>query len=418
MNRPVRARARIRVLDAAPALLREGYAFVGRRCDRLGTDVFTTRLLGRPTIFLRGVEAARLFYDGGRFLREGGLPRRVRSTLVGHGTVQGLDGVAHHHRKAMLLATLRPASVDDLLARAGAGWDEAADRWPRRSHVVLLQEAHALLAHAVLGWAGVPLDGLDVPRLTRELVALYQSGGKVGPRHWRGRAARARLEAWAGLLIEDVRDGRVRPHPDSALATVAHHHDLDGDLLGLRVAAAELLNLLRPTVAVGRYVTFLGLELHRHPTWRERLAASDDDVLPFVQEVRRTAPFFPMVAARVREDFTWNGHPFPAGTRTLLDLYGTNRDPRAWPEPDAFFPERFRGWPGDPFTLIPQGGGDTATGHRCAGEATTIALMRQAVVRLARHLDWEVPEQDLRVSLRRVPAKPASGLVLERVRAR
>jgi fatty-acid peroxygenase len=44
--------------------------------------------------------------------------------------------------------------------------------------------------------------------------------------------------------------------------------------------------------------------------------------------------------------------------------------------------------------------------------------MRQAVVRLARHLDWEVPEQDLRVSLRRVPAKPASGLVLERVRAR
>jgi fatty-acid peroxygenase len=38
-------------------------------------------------------------------------------------------------------------------------------------------------------------------------------------------------------------------------------------------------------------------------------------------------------------------------------------------------------------------------------------MLRTLTVRLAR-LDYEVPEQDLTISLRRVPARPASGFVL------
>lgn len=34
--------------DNTLALLREGYNFVSRRCERLGSDAFTTTLLGRP----------------------------------------------------------------------------------------------------------------------------------------------------------------------------------------------------------------------------------------------------------------------------------------------------------------------------------------------------------------------------------
>jgi fatty-acid peroxygenase len=40
------------------------------------------------------------------------------------------------------------------------------------------------------------------------------------------------------------------------------------------------------------------------------------------------APFFPAVAARVRRDFDWKGYRLPRGRRVLLDLYGTDYDPR------------------------------------------------------------------------------------------
>ncbi len=75
----------------------------------------------------------------------------------------------------------------------------------------------------------------------------------------------------------------------------------------------------------------------------------------FVQEVRRFYPFFPFVAARVKQDFTWNGYQFTEGTLTLLDLYGTNHDQKLWEHPNMFYPERFAQWQGSPFSFIPQG---------------------------------------------------------------
>src|SRR5690606_9683065 len=133
-------------------------------------------------------------------------------------------------------------------------------------------------------------------------------------------------------------------------------------------------------------------------------------------EVRRFYPFFPFVGARAGGDFEWGGYRIPSGARVLLDLYGTNHDARWWPQPGQFQPERFRDWDGDPFTLIPQGGGDHYAGHRCAGEWLTIALMKTALEFLTTSIRYDVPAQDLRVSLSRMPAAPASGFVMSNVR--
>jgi len=51
------------------------------------------------------------------------------------------------------------------------------------------------------------------------------------------------------------------------------------------------------------------------------------------------------------------------------------------------------------YNLVPQGGGDPRSGHRCPGEAITIALLRALCTQLAR-LDYDVPAQDLTISLR------------------
>ncbi len=60
----------------------------------------------------------------------------------------------------------------------------------------------------------------------------------------------------------------------------------------------------------------------------------------FVQEVRRTSPFFPAVAVRVLHDFKWRGYRFPKYTRVILGLYATNHDPKPWESPHEFRPER------------------------------------------------------------------------------
>jgi fatty-acid peroxygenase len=199
---------------------------------------------------------------------------------------------------------------------------------------------------------------------------------------------------------------------------IASHRDHEGNLLDPAVAGVELLNVLRPTVAVDRYLVFAALALHEHPEWRERLRDADDATLEwFVQEVRRTAPFFPFTAARVREGFEWRGYWFPAGRLVLLDLFGTCHDPTRWDDPTAFRPERFETWDGSPFDLIPQGGGDHDHGHRCAGEWITIGLLKTIVAELTRSMSYRVPEQDLRVPRGRIPALPRSGFVIDQVAA-
>ncbi|MDW3215682.1 MAG: cytochrome P450 [Ilumatobacteraceae bacterium] len=399
--------------------LLHGYDYIGRECNRRDADAFRTRLLGVPVTCMRGAEAGRVFYDQNHFERAGVAPRRARRTLFGEGGVQGLDDHAHHHRKSMFLSLMSTAAVADLAERTRIGWNEATTRWERsEAPVVLYDEAGQLLCRAVFDWAGVPIDDDEVPHRTDQLHHLIDSAARIGPSHWRGRRARTQIDRWAEGLIGAVRNGTLHSSPERALHTIATHRDSDGRLLDRHVAAVELINILRPTVAIDRFIVFAAVALHSHPAWRERLRTDDDTVEWFVQEVRRTFSFFPFTAARVRQPFDWRGVHFPRGRLVLYDLYGTNHHDELWPKPDTFEPERFRHWDEDPFSLVPQGGGDHAHGHRCPGEWITIETMKVAVEILTRTIDYTVPPQDLRISHRNLPTLPNSRFVLNSVRRR
>jgi fatty-acid peroxygenase len=103
------------------------------------------------------------------------------------------------------------------------------------------------------------------------------------------------------------------------------------------------------------------------------------------------------------------------GTWMILDLYGTNHDPRIWGDPAVFRPERFRDWNGSAFNFIPQGGGDHATDHRCAGEWATIDLLRRATQLLTTAMRYKVPQQDLKIDLSHMPTLPNSRFVISNV---
>lgn len=414
---PRNAIPRLRAPDSTLSLLREGYRFISDRCDRLGTDAFRTRLMGAPVTAMRGADAARLVYGSGRFGRRKAMPVVTLRLLQDYGSVQFLEGNAHCVRKAMFLDLMTPPALDrarELLARE---LRSAAARWREQGEVVLLQGFREVLTRTACAWAGMPLAEEEVAARISEFGAMTDAAGSIGPANWRAQYLRNRSEAWARDLIDRSRSGAITPAPDSALAAVASHRDSEGAPLDRDSAAVELLNLLRPTIAVDRFLTFTALALHEHPHWAEAFAeGNDDDIRPFVQEVRRTTPFFPAIGARAMEPVEWQGHHFAAGDWVILDLYGTNHHADHWEDPSNFRPERFRDWPGDPFTLIPQGAGRFENSHRCPGEWLTIALMEEAVRFLTREIRYEVPPQDLSVPLSRMPTLPRSGMVIRAVR--
>lgn len=400
-------------LDATVSLLLDPYGFIGDRCRRHRADLFETRLMLRRTICMTGPAAAEIFYDEARFMRRGAMPERIRKTLLGRGGVQGLDDAEHKHRKRMFMYLMTPERIGELTELVLDGLRTGSRRWSSMDRVTLEDELPKILTRAACAWSGIPLEEREVAGRARQLTAMFSYAGSVGPKHWWSRLARRWAERWIGSIVGRVRGGKLAPPEPSAAHVISLHRDFGGRLLPASVAAVELLNILRPIVAVSVYIQFLAHALHLHPQWR--VTADPEGREMFVQEVRRFYPFFPAVAAAVREGFEWNGYPFPKGRRVMLDLYGTNRDRRAWKSPDRFLPERFKDRDPGAFAFIPQGGGDHLLGHRCAGEWICIELMKAAMGFLAEEIVYDVPEQDLLIDMRRLPAIPRSGFVIENV---
>ncbi|BCJ56919.1 cytochrome P450 [Micromonospora endophytica] len=398
-------------VDDTLTVATQGYGWLPNRFRRQPGDVFRTRLLGQPAVALRGPDAVRFFYDERHVRRHGAVPEPLRGTLFGKKAVHTLDGEPHRVRKAMFTALLMNGGFDGLVERTGEAWEAAVRTWAGR-RVVLFDEIPPVLTRAVCAWSGIPLADSDVPAFAEDLVAMVDGFATPGPRHWKARLARGRRERWLADLVRQVRAGELRAPQGSVLAAVAEHRDSDGRMLDAETAAVEILNVIRPTVAVTWFVAFAGHALHRWPEHRDRLRADDPAFTEaFAQEVRRFYPFAPFVGGRAAVDLTYAGTAIPAGAMVLLDLYGQNHDARLWPDPYRFDPQRFVGRPIGPFDLVPQGGGDPRTGHRCPGEQITVALLRLLSVRLAQ-LDYQVPAQNLEIPLHRIPTRPVSGLVL------
>lgn len=216
-----------------------------------------------------------------------------------------------------------------------------------------------------------------------------------------------------------ILSGRLPADEGTALHAWAWHRDADGALLRARLAGVELQNCLRPMIAVARFVAFAAKELHDRRDWRGRIAAEAAErgtlvagplAFAFAQDVRRTAPFVPMLPGWAREDVEVDGQRVPAGGRVVLDILATDTDERSWHRPGEFAPERFVDV--DDYeaiaTFIPHAGATVADGHRCPGEKLAIAGLAVAIAALS-DARVTILGSGLRVNRRRLPTRPASG---------
>jgi fatty-acid peroxygenase len=356
-----------------------------------------------------------MFYTDRFTRRRGAMPPTVLRLLQDKNSVQQLDGGFHRHRKTLFTKLLMGSESETSLVRIfTAEWLAALDDWQSRPDIVLFDEANLVLTRTVCRWIGIRLDDRREAFLARALTSMIENAGRVAPGVLLALFRRARCERFVRRIVRSARTQSASPTP---LYEIVHFRDLDGELLSDEAATVEIINLLRPTVAVGRYIMFAALALHRYPSWREALLDGDDPHYErFAEEVRRFYPFFPVVGGVARYAFEWNGHVFKDGDWVLLDLYGTNHDARRFPEPDAFRPERGLSWRDQDHAFIPQGGGRTAETHRCPGEKFTVAIVREAIRFLVERMSYDVPDQDLEMPMNRIPARPKSGFILSDVR--
>lgn len=405
-------------LDNSLPMMKEGYLYISNRRKRFGRDMFETRLLGgQKAICIAGEDAVKVFYDESKFKRTGAAPKRIRQTLFGEKAIQTTDDSVHKHRKQMFMSLMTKERLQDIVEIFKKEWTAAIGTWEGMDKIVLYEEVTKILTNTACKWAGVPLPQNDINPRANQLEALFDAAAAVGPRHWKGRAARNTLEGWLQELINEIRNGNLEAPENTPLQRIVWYRDTNNDLLNAETTAVEILNIVRPIVAIVVYIVFIGLALFEHPNEKEKLVnAGEADYEMFVQEVRRYYPFFPFATARVRRDFLWKGHDFKEGNLVLLDVYGTNHHPDLWDHPDQFIPERFKVRVESPYDLVPQGGGNYYTGHRCPGETLTVEIMKASLDLLVNHMDYHVPEQNLNYSMMRIPSLPKSRIVLNQVK--
>lgn len=399
--------------------LDEGYLLLSELRKEANAPVVKARLLNKEVIAIYGKEAAKKFYDPRNFKREGAMPKIVLKTLFGENGVQTLDGQAHEHRKTIFMDLMTPKRMEEYHRILDKNLTQKLDR--QQGQFELFDLAKDVLFRSICEWAGIDLSQLtkkEVDQLAEYQISMISSAVTNPATHIKGIDNRKKSEKWAQSLIENARINPVAGKEDVALYAFAKATDDHGELLPIDVAAVELLNVIRPTVALTVWIALMGHALFSRPDIYQRLHAEFDQLQDsFIQEMRRYYPFFPMLPAFAIQDVEVDGYLIPKDSWVVLDLYGTNHDDRMIETPEVFRISRYLGKEkhisyDEEYEMIAQGGGEFKTMHRCAGEWITLHTLRVFSDQLVNKYQFSIPEQNWSIPMNQFPTYPKSKALL------
>lgn len=409
---------KIKLTDVSERL-DEGYLLLTELRKEAVAPVVKARLLKKEVIAIYGNEAAKKFYDPRNFKREGAMPKLVLKTLFGEDGVQTLDGNAHEHRKTIFMNLMTPERMEAYHRILDKNLTQKMDQ--QQGEFELFDVAKDVLFRSICEWSGIDLSKInkkEVEQLAEYQISMISSAVTNPTTHIKGIENRKKSEKWAQSLIEKARTSPVAGKEDVALYAFANATDDQGELLPIEVAAVELLNVIRPTVALTVWIALMGHALFSRPDIYQRLHAEFDQLQDsFIQEMRRYYPFFPMLPAFAKQDVEVDGYLIPKDSWVVLDLYGTNHDERMIETPEVFRISRYLGKEkhisyDEEYEMIAQGGGKFEAMHRCAGEWITLHTLRVFSDQLVNKYQFSVPEQDWTISMNQFPTYPKSKAIL------
>ncbi|KAI4343947.1 hypothetical protein L6164_011235 [Bauhinia variegata] len=225
-----------------------------------------------------------------------------------------------------------------------------------------------------------------------------------------------RFDAFLTNIIEEHEGSKTEKHKDmlSALLSSKDVADDEGNKLTNTVIKALLLNMFTAGTDTSSSTTEWGIaELLRHPKMLARVREELDSVvgrdrvvteldlphLPYFQAVIKetfrlhpsTPLSLPRIAAESCEIF---GYHIPKGATLLVNVWAIARDPKEWPDPLEFKPERFLPGgekahvdiKGNDFEVIPFGAGRRI----CAGVNLGLRMVQLLTATMVHAFDFEL----------------------------
>jgi cytochrome P450 family 135 len=353
-------------------------------------DVFTLRLAtARPLVVVAALEEVRPVLHADPGAARAGAARRTILPLASPRSVFGGDGDSH----AAARAPIAPLFAPDAVAARTSAMAEIAERhllsWPRGRAFRLLPRMRTLVAEVfvrlVLGVGDDARAGVLAAALRRMLWTpgnppLGIPGAGDGLMGAVARRAFDRRHApLTRLLAAEVERRRADP-PDDLLGRVLRADpDRDGEdvadeLLVLLAAAQE-----PPAAALTRLLDRLA---RGGGALLDRYLGDDGARDAIVRETLRLHP--PAVAGlrRLSAPRVVAGHRLPAGVVAMVPIPLVHRDARAFPDPDAFRPERWADGGAAAAAVLPFGGG----ARRCLGEHLAQAYFAAIVPAILRRV--------------------------------
>lgn len=410
-------------------------------------EIFTMRLPGQaPRVMLARHEAIRDVFTGDPALLHAGAANALVAPLVGPRSVLILDGVAHQRQRRLLLSSFAARRVATWCAVMRELTEEALADWPvgveRPLHPALQTLTLRIIAATIFGVQGGArlrsllqlLDALLteaqdplllVPALRRDLGPLT---------HWRRFVARKR--ALDDLLRPLFAERRAR-----GTSADADAGDVLGHLLGAQDEAGrplsdeQLRDELVTLLVAGHETTASALawtlsEVLARPEVRaraqeelaavtggapiahehlERLAYLD----AVVHEALRLHPVLGHIGRQLAAPLRVGGHELPAGCMVVPCVYLAHQDPRIFPEPQRFRPERFLVSRFAPAAYLPFGGG----ARRCIGMTFALQEMKVVLATLLQRAEFALrPGPAPRIGRRGVVWTPVGGVPARRLR--
>lgn len=403
------------------ALYNAGYEVLGELRQKANAPVVKAHFLNQEVFAVYGAAAAKNFYKAENFKRSNAMPSPILKTLQGQSGVQTLDGKEHYKRKEIFMDLMTPDRMDDYRQLLTENLKSALDQ--QHGTFELYSLTKNVLFRTICSWSGIDLEQFSdkkIEQLADDQVAMFEGTVNSASDHIKGLSGRKDAEKWAQELIKEARRHPQLTDESLALYAFADARDTHSDRLPLETAAVDLLNIIRPTVAITVWIALMGHALFSREDIYRKLAEDFSQLQDsFIEELRRYYPFFPMVPAISKKEVEIDGYRIPQDSWVVLDLYGTNHDSRSFKDADDFKVDRFVGRTkqisyDEEYEMIAQGGGDFRTMHRCAGEWITLHTLRVFSQQLVNDYRFSVPEQDWTVPMNQFPTYPVSKVVLSK----
>jgi cytochrome P450 len=386
---------------------------VARRFERYG-DVYRVQFASSALYVLRHPDHIRevLVNDASAFGK--GHTAFVRLGAVLGDSLLTSDGDSWRRQRRLVQPAFAPARLAEYAEVMADEAARSAEGLARSSGTI--RDLSAEMTSLTLQIVARTLFGQrahDSPRITRAMASLNESFGSPDllpaalptPGRRRMRRAIADLDATVYDMIarraSELEGAQARPR--DLLQRLLDARDDDGERLSPKEVRDQLVTLYlagHDTTSHALSWTFYLLSQNPHAQHKldeelervlhGRLPRYEDlPALVYTEQVIKEAMrIYPPVMAiprSVLRDVTIGGYAVPAGSEVVIWVYRTHHDPRFYPEPERFMPERFdaeHGAARPKHAYLPFGAGQRA----CIGQAFAMIEAQLIVATFAQRL--------------------------------